>query len=251
NLLEDPALTSELRLDLEAGSKTVEIRSAIAESGDRHAIFLVDISERVALGRQLQSSRLPSRKLLYQLNVAATTMSGYAELIDLMLDEEPIVSGERLNVIRRYHREVRDNLDTMLRLLKIEREGGRRPDSPAIPIRRKQVVVVDDEPAIAEFISELMKGMKFRVVTFTDAAEALSFLSAESDGVDLVITDHVPDGPGDLDFTRSVLALPAAFPVVICSELEGEFVDAPRAYVCHKPIDITELSRIVADLIPE
>ena len=35
--------------------------------------------------------------------------------IDYLLEEEPVVAGERLNVIRRYHREVSQNLEALAR----------------------------------------------------------------------------------------------------------------------------------------
>lgn len=243
--------TMAIQLAVSAGSKTVDMQAATADNKMQRAIFINDISEKIALGRQLKSSRQPSRRLLYQLHAAATAMGGYAELIELMLDEEPLVTGERLNVIRRYHRELKHNLETMSRLLKIEREGGRRPDAAAIPIKRKQVVVVDDEPVIAEYVSELMKGLKYRVTSFTTPDDAALFIEENTDNIDLVIADHGMPRLGGRDFIDVLLDFPGEFPVVMCADDPTIFAETARTYFCHKPLDISELTRIVSDLISD
>lgn len=237
----------ELRLTMDLGSKVVEAISLPPENG-RQVLFVTDISEKVALGRQLRSSRYPSKKIIGQLHAANTTMLGYAELIAVMLDEEPVVAGDRLTVVKRYHKELRKSMDTIDRLLKQERLGGRRLDQ-AVPLNRKHVVVVDDEIALAEYIAELMRGMQYRVSSFSSARDAFTFCIDNANDIDLLIADHrMPDLSGQ-ELAVALHDLHAQIPVVLCSEEDNATTSDSHIYHCEKPIDINDLTRIVSDLL--
>lgn len=239
-----------LRLELNTGGRTLELTASGPQGQGWSTLFIVDISEKIALGRQLRTERQPSRKLLYRLHSIVASMLGYTELITLMLDEEPLISGDRLSVIRLHHKEVREGLQSLARLLKVERQGGRRPGSNTIPLNPPHIVVIDDEPAITAFIAELMKGLRYRVSAFTDPQAALLHCQEHSERVDLVIVDHsLPSAPEGSCVAR-LLGLPGDFPIVICSESADDLPHSVRTHLCHKPIDISDLTRIVADLIP-
>ena len=250
-VLAEPGKTAELNFERALGNKAVEVIAAAVGDEFQHALFVSDISEKIALGRQLQSSRKPSRRLLYQLNSAATAMMGYTELIELMLEEEGVISGERLVVVRRYHKEVRKSLETIHRLLKVERDGGRRPDSTAIPMTRQQVVIVDTDPAVVEYIAELMKGLQFRVSTFTEASRAFTFCREETEKVGLVIVDESLPGSSDAPGYLELLELGGNWPLIVCAREVGNLPDMSRVHPCEKPIDISDLTRIVSDLLPD
>lgn len=240
----------ELQLVVAAASKAkvVEARSIPVDDG-RTALFLLDVSEKVALERQLRSLRQPSRKLMHELHTANTTMMGYAELVAVMLDEEPVMTNERLVVVRRYHSEMRKALENVNRLLKRERQGGMRPDATAIPLNRKHVVVVDDESTVAEFVAELMRGLQHKVSAFSDAQDAVRFCERNLNSIDLVITDHrMPDVTGP-QLAESIHAIRSEVPVVMFTEEPGEFEQGDGTYACQKPIDINELTHLVNELI--
>lgn len=248
-LLAEPGGTAELQLGLGIGNKFVEATCIPIETG-RTILFLNDISEKVALSRQLMSTRLPSKRLLHALQTANTTLLGYEELISVMLDEEPVVSGERLTVIKRYHKEMRRCLDTIERLLKMERLGGKRPEGRATPINRKHVVVIDDEIVIAEYLSELMRGMQYKVTIFADPREGLDFCIQNAASLHLVITDYRMPGLSGLDLATTLHESRAELPVVVCAEERIDEVSAnEQTYVCLKPLDINELTRMVGELI--
>lgn len=239
----------QLQLRCELGSKTVEARCATQEDTRQRAIFFSDISEKVALGRQLQSSRHPPKRLLQQLYSVTTTTMGYAELIDVMLREEPVVAGDRLVMVRRYHREIRNALETMNKWIKLEREGGRRPDAVATPMNRRHVVIIDDEAAITEYLAELMRGLQHKVSTFSDSNDALAYCRENVDSIDLVITDQRMPGMSGTDLAVALFELDETLPVVLCSEDADTLELNIPIHPCHKPIDITELTRIVTELI--
>lgn len=246
----DPPAPRELQIVMPDGGKAtvVEARSTPVDD-QRSALFLLDVAEKIALERQLRSLREPSRRLMHELHTANTTMLGYAELIAVMLEEEPVMTNERLVVVRRYHTEMRKALENVNRLLKREREGGMRPDATAIPLNRKHVVVVDDERAISEFLAELMRGLQHKVSVFSNARDAVEFCERNLNSIDLVITDdRMPDVTGP-QLADSVHAIRSEVPVVMCSEEPRELELRDGTYACPKPIDINELSRLVNELI--
>ncbi|MEX0942469.1 MAG: response regulator [Pseudomonadales bacterium] len=237
----------ELRLKVDLGSKVVEAMSLPPED-ERQVLFVTDISEKVALGRQLRMSRYPSKKIMGQLRAANTTMLGYAELIAVLLDEEPVIAGDRLSVVKRYHKELRKSLDTVDRLLKQERLGGRRSD-PTVPLNHRHVVIVDDEVAITEYIAELMRGMRYRVSPFSNASEAITFCLDNASDIDLVIADHrMPQFSGQ-ELAAALHNVRAEIPVILCSEQDDTITSDSQTYHCEKPIDINDLTRMVSDLI--
>lgn len=103
-----------------------------------------------------------------------------------------------------------------------------RPDSPAPatatspqptpPIGKGlRVWVVDDDAAVALFLSELLLDFGFEVASYTDAHAALEAFRAEPDGVDVVITDQrMPRLSGD-ELARAMLDLRPQQRVILCT----------------------------------
>lgn len=248
-LCEIPGDTAEVRLKSQQGSRVASVVAVLAEDEHRF-LFFTDISEKIALSRQLRATQEPSRKLLHQLHSANTTMIGYGELISVMLDEEEVLDGERLTVVRRYHKEIRRCQQTIDRLLKVARHGGKRPvETTTVPFNRRHVVIVDDEEQVAEYIAELMKGLQHKVTTFTDPVEAASFTAAQAEAIDLVITDYTMPGMTGLDLAARVHGVRSTLPILICPEQELALSDEAQLFQCQKPLDINELIQIVTELV--
>ena len=113
------------------------------------------------------------------------------------------------------------------------------------------MAVIDDEPAITEFIAELMQGLQYRVSAFTDPRAALAWCRDNCESIDLVIVDHTMPAGEEGRLIESLLALPAEFSIVVCSDNADRFPETSRTYLCHKPIDISELTQIVSDLLQD
>jgi len=109
----------------------------------------------------------------------------------MMLDEHNVISGERLEAIQLYQREVHIGLQKAELLLRNQKEGGIIRDSTAVPIKRKHIMIVDDEPSITEFLFELMRAKHYKVTSFIDSTEALSYFKSHANDVDLVIMNQI------------------------------------------------------------
>jgi CheY-like chemotaxis protein len=116
------------------------------------------------------------------------------------------------------------------------------------------IVVVDDDLAVREVLSELLRMEGYLAITFGFGAEAMAALRG---GLrpDLILLDlRMPDMNG-WDFRRLQLADPelAAIPVVIATgatERPLEHVITTAAGVLRKPLDADTLLSTVARLVP-
>ena len=106
-----------------------------------------------------------------------------------------------------------------------------------------------DEAAIADYITELMKGLQHKVTTFTEPGAALEFTVENAESIDLVITDHTMPTISGLDLASRVHATRESLPVLICPEQELTFREDEQLFQCQKPLDINELIQIVSDLV--
>jgi len=122
-----------------------------------------------------------------------------------------------------------------------ESERERAPGLPRGTLAGR-VVLVDDEPAVARFMAELLSHWGLAVRTFGDPHAALDALRADPSSADLVLTDQTMPGMTGLDLARACRALPAPMPVVLYT---GYADGAPRgaldaagvAALVHKPVD--------------
>ena len=95
-------------------------------------------------------------------------------------------------------------------------EIGRRLVSTAVTAGgdpRPPVLVIDDEPAILEIISEILAAQGFRVITAVNGAEALRVIGTQSPKV-ILLDMHMPVVDGR-DFVRQLRLTGRCIPIVI------------------------------------
>ena len=217
-------------------------------------LILRDISEQVALGSQLSKNKQPERKFIHAIGNALTTIMGYSELITMMLGEHESIAGERREAVLRYQKEVYTGLQRVEKLIKQQKKGKQLPSPVTVPLNRKHVMVVDDEPSIAEFLAVLMRGRQYKVTAFTDSLQALEFYKSNKDHIDLVIMDQIMPELSGISLATELLSFNIDLPIVLCTgdqELISEQSNG-RVRIKHfirKPIDISELTEMVSTII--
>ncbi|MBL0940115.1 MAG: response regulator [Gemmatimonadaceae bacterium] len=118
------------------------------------------------------------------------------------------------------------------------------------PFAGTTVVVVDDEPGVAQVVERALQHAGHVVHTFTVPEQALAFVRDQPSAVDLLITDQtMPGMTGDL-LAESVHALRADLPVLILTgfshRLTPERIAAARAQaVLNKPVELSVLRQAV------
>ena len=246
--------SAEIQIQLIDALNSHWVQMSQQNTGDATYVFMRDISEQLALSTQLRASKRPEKRMVHDLYNALTATMGYAELIGMMLEEHKAISGERLEAIQRYQREVYIGLQKADLLLRNQKEGGIVNESSAVPIKRKHIMIVDDEPSITEFLSELMRAKHYKVTSFTDSTEALSFFTDHANDVDLVIMDQIMPQRSGLSLASELLSHNQSLPIVLCT-VDHEFIDGQMEgtskikHFVRKPIDINELSDMVSDII--
>ena len=119
---------------------------------------------------------------------------------------------------------------------------------------RRHIVIVDDEPAIAEFLAELMRSRHYKTTVFTSSTKAYEYLIQNSNKVDLVILDQLmPDMTG-VDLAANLLSMNIKLPVVLCTG-DQDLIERQSngglniENFMSKPVDINELTELVSTIV--
>lgn len=80
-----------------------------------------------------------------------------------------------------------------------------------------RILVIDDDPAVLQSITHLLKMLGYSVTGFTDQQAALAALSLDAKRFDLVVTDYNMPGMSGLEMARKVRMLRTDLPVAITS----------------------------------
>ena len=123
---------------------------------------------------------------------------------------------------------------------------------PAHPEAR-HLMVVDDQPWLAEFLAELLKADGYRVSAFAEPEAALAAFGADPTAYFAVITDLNLGSMDGLAFARTLHAQAPEVPVLLCtgdSQLPG--ADALKAAgiqrIIPKPLPIDEVKGLLGSL---
>ena len=123
-----------------------------------------------------------------------------------------------------------------------------------MPSTSYKFMVVDDEPSIADFLSELMRGRHYKVSAFTSSTNALEYYKQNSETVDLVILDQIMPEMNGISLATELLAFNIELPIVLCTG-DHNLISAQSSgevriqHFISKPIDISELTQMVSAII--
>ncbi|HOM28539.1 MAG TPA: PAS domain S-box protein [Deltaproteobacteria bacterium] len=118
----------------------------------------------------------------------------------------------------------------------------------------EHVLVVDDERAIVDITSQMLKRLGYRVTAFMDSVEALEHFRRSKEGYDVVITDlTMPKMNGDL-LAEQIVSIRPDIPVILCtgysSEVSRERVlRAGVTEVLAKPVSLDLLAQSVRNVL--
>ena len=119
--------------------------------------------------------------------------------------------------------------------------------------RTLKILIVDDNPAVADILSQLCEFLGHEVLCAKDGAEGLLLLHAEPD-VDMVFTDYKMPKMDGAEMTKRVKETYSNLPVILITgsvlvtdfELESAGFDA----VVHKPFELTTIAKSIERFFP-
>ncbi|GMR07721.1 MAG: hypothetical protein BMS9Abin26_0725 [Gammaproteobacteria bacterium] len=116
------------------------------------------------------------------------------------------------------------------------------------------IMVVDDEPTVGGFTSEVLSRSGYDVKLFNDSIDALAYFHSMPNKVDFIFTDHSMPGITGIQFAEEVLKIRPDVPVVICtgySELLGDdkIKELGIRAILNKPMRSNELLQQVNDAL--
>ena len=112
------------------------------------------------------------------------------------------------------------------------------------------ILIIDDEPAVANFLEEIIQQAGYSAIVFTNPGDALDRFKENPEQFDLVITDHSMPGFSGAVVMQAMLEQRPELPIIMCTGFSEE-MDANTAlelgaagYVT-KPIDVPHLVQLV------
>ncbi len=123
-----------------------------------------------------------------------------------------------------------------------------------LPTGSEHILVVDDETAITEVVSDLLRSLGYRITVSNDSPAALALFRSHPDDFDLVITDQTMPGLTGLELAREIAAFKPTLPVILCTGFSRD-IDAESARkqgirgFAMKPVAFGEMARLIRSLL--
>lgn len=116
------------------------------------------------------------------------------------------------------------------------------------------VLVVDDEAQVVRVTSELLASLGYKVTSRTSPLSALSLVSDNPEGFDLVLTDQIMPELTGVELSRKIKRIRADLPIVLFTGYSDKLsaVDAQKAGIiryCMKPVSLKDLSIILHETL--
>ena len=84
-------------------------------------------------------------------------------------------------------------------------------------VREEAILLVDDESAIVDVMTQMLERFGYRVVGHTSSTAALDVFRNTPDRFDLVITDHTMPALTGIQLARELIDIRPDIPVILCS----------------------------------
>ncbi len=108
-----------------------------------------------------------------------------------------------------------------------------------------RILVVDDEPALAHYLADLLEGENYVVDVYTDSVKALDYFRANPQSIDAVIADQTMPNRSGIEIACTMLTLRPDLPVFLCSGYSDSIDENTQLFgirrFFNKPVSATEL----------
>ncbi|MBM2830454.1 MAG: histidine kinase [Gammaproteobacteria bacterium] len=125
---------------------------------------------------------------------------------------------------------------------------------PRVNATGGRILIVDDEPALTRFFTELLEKHGYTVKSFNDPVEALVYFQANPDAVDLVLTDQTMPQMTGTEMVQEIFKLRRDLPVILATGY-SDLIDEAGAKQLNisaflsKPIEANQLLALIGELL--
>ena len=122
------------------------------------------------------------------------------------------------------------------------------------PNGTENILMVDDEPAMADFGRLMFTRLGYRVTVLTSSREALELIQHHAADFDLVFTDLAMPEVNGLELARAVKDIRPDLPVVLCTGHGGQLDSLDlnglglRAVIL-KPFYISQVAEVIREIL--
>ncbi|NOR51387.1 MAG: response regulator [Gammaproteobacteria bacterium] len=132
--------------------------------------------------------------------------------------------------------------------------GSAENSSITIPRGSDQsILIVDDEPALAQVISEMLDLYQYRSTAMISSIDAMKLFESKPDAFELVITDQTMPQLTGIEMASRMHEIRPELPIILTtgySESVGQKeADEQGIGFIHKPVKVDELAKMVAGLL--
>ena len=220
--------------------KCFEGQFQVLPGSEYTGLWLFDVSELRFVQHQLQTLRKPDRRLLYRLNNLISTTLGYSELVELMLDENTMLDGERLKAVRRYQQEINSGLRQVESHVQREKQG--RVPSDIGRQRTHHVLIVHSDVPRLELLIELLQSQQFKVTSFTDDKAAVELIALNPESFYLAIIEETRE------LASRLLEVSPSLNILVCTDTKPAIQDRRIHVIPDRPLDINILMKAMLDI---
>ncbi len=122
-----------------------------------------------------------------------------------------------------------------------------------LPRGSERILFVDDESAVTEMGTVLLKNLGYRVTSRTDSVKALEIFRSSPDEFDLIITDYAMPKMTGLDFAREVSLIRPGIAILLCTgfseKITPDNIKELGIGLLMKPYDLRQISWMVRKML--
>lgn len=125
-----------------------------------------------------------------------------------------------------------------------------------LPIGSERILLVDDEPVVADMVALMLERLGYHVAVRTNALEALDLFRSEPDRFDLIITDYMMPQMTGIELTVEVLKIRPGMSIILFTGYTRKVTEKAakdlgiKGFIL-KPPDRKALADLVRDILNE
>jgi CheY-like chemotaxis protein len=219
------------RLEFQHGEK--RCRASFEENNGDFYVWLVDVSEQLVLADQIRRLKHPDSRKMRQINQLSVTAAGYSELLDVILADSDTLGSDKLNTVRQYQHELTKNLSAMHRVV----------TNNKMKMKKGSVLVADQNDALTELISELLRDEGYKVVGFSDPNTALKYFRVNEHNIQKAVVDEGLICENDASLVATLQTASPDLSLIVLSE-DSDSGDHGKV---SKPLDFQVLLEAMED----